>query len=179
MAAVHQPNITVPIMASQSPPSGAPKYTESFENEAMRALLNLPTAPTQITDPSASPAPVLPFERPLPLTDSRRTQPLSHTNISVTEPGGSVYGGAGASKEELLSEAQKIVDENGIKSEFGIKTFLARKVEALEDDAAGIARKRLEALEANARVEKEIRVLEQQYEMEKRAMLKSAGMNEK
>jgi hypothetical protein len=171
MATTHPTNITVPIMAFPPPEPSTPPYDESFENAIMERAISTAAPPHgQSQTPTA--IPILPAERPLPLSDSRRQHPLPSTSLLLTEQGGSIYGGAGSSKEKLRAEAQDLIDANDFTSKDELEELIGKKVEDTKQEARARAYRRLEALKKNARIDEEIRELEMNHQMEKRAMEK-------
>jgi hypothetical protein len=168
MATTHPANITVPIMAPAPP---TPPYDEEFENAAMKSAIST-SSPQRPTNPSASTDPVVPTERPISLSDSRRQHPLPSTQILLTEPGGSIYGGPGPSQERLIAEGQELIEKHGFTSAKELEDFIARQIEEDKAEAVKRALKRLEAIERNALIDEEISELEMNHQMEKRAMEK-------
>jgi hypothetical protein len=180
MAATHPANITVPIMAYSSPqpePTTAqpPQYSESFETSLAERTLSTATHASSTGRPITSPHHSHPSTRPLPIDDARRQHALpSTTHLRLTEPGGSIYGGPGPSKEELRAEAQEMVEKHGFRSEKEFNAFIDKQVEENKAEAIARAARRLDAIKRNERVDEEIRMLEMEHQMEKRAMEKRA-----
>jgi hypothetical protein len=175
MATPHAANITVPIMAfpSPHPEPTTPHYNESFENSLMeRTLASIPQPPPT-AEPVTTPFHIHPSVRPLPVDDVRRQHALaSSTQVRLTEPAGSIYGGPGPSKETLRTEAQEMVEKHGFTSEKEFDEFISKQIEEHKAEAVARAARRLDAIKRNERVDEEIRMLEMEHQMEKRAMEK-------
>jgi hypothetical protein len=168
--ATHLPNITVPIMAPQPAILSPPPISHAFEDDIAQALLS-PSAQPRPSNPTAPlELPVLASERPLPLTDARRQHPFPPTAIQLTAPGGSVYGGPGPSRDMLVQQGQKLVDDYGFANKKQLLDYLAREIGGKVAGAEGRAQRRVEAKEGNARWAREVRNLEVSFETERRAM---------
>ncbi|KAF1816518.1 hypothetical protein P152DRAFT_378326, partial [Eremomyces bilateralis CBS 781.70] len=143
-------------------------YSESFENSLMTAVLEQST-PSDAPPPTATPPPLTRPELPLPLSDPRRTHPLTaFPQIKLTHPTGWATGGAGPSPETQIAFATALVSRRRVRNEDGLRRALE------EDRAAQVmglwnrSKERQHAVEQNARVRRELETLVAQREMEVR-----------
>jgi len=77
-----------------------------------------------------------------------------------------------------LDEARRLVAEAGFTSKRQMSDVLNRQITELMKEVEDRARRREEAIRENARVEESVRVLREEYEMEREGMMKQIGGQE-
>ncbi|KAF2433234.1 hypothetical protein EJ08DRAFT_658485 [Tothia fuscella] len=194
-SSIHPANITVPIMTlahgdaspqistltsdpPQQPPPQLP-HNPSFEDEISTSLLSAPIVPTSTSLSNNEETPTIPHipphQLPLPLSSPLRTYHLPQTNIHLTQKLGSIYGGPGLPHPAIIEAGQRLIEENGFTSQERLEDWVHRRIASLVREAERRAEGRVDARRGNERVREEIRVLEGDYEMERRAVERRLG----
>lgn len=157
-------------------------YSESFENDVMNTVLNPKSntrQPVYPPNPDAPPAVISPAEIPLPLHDYRRTYPSSIPGILLPHPTSTFHGVAGPSEEQLLALAQELVEKHGIRNEAQFKHWLNEKEAQQRTELKERMRRRQEAVRINEDVEREVRTLDTQRDIERKVMRSRASLKGK
>lgn len=165
-------------------PSDIP-YNETFENGLQHTLENPPAGRDGLIlldeDSANSPEPgisvrardidrnqlpAISFDQlPLPLDDPRRVYTSAIPGLRLTHPGGYLEGGPGLFPEEDVF-ASDFISHFNISHPAQLREVRAREIQSHFADAKERMRNRREALHHNARIEKEIKTLTDQREME-------------
>jgi len=171
-------------------------YDTAFEDSLMRTILTPPAGDsdgvTILDSDSAAAAPgysviasdvdpsdfphVAQDELPLPLNDARRVYRSSIPGVRLTHPGGLFEGGPGpassASHAEVDTYAQDFIDTHDIRTPEQLRKRVEEEKAVWLREARARMRAREEAIEKNEKVEREIKQLLAQREMEIRIMKK-------
>lgn len=148
-------------------------YNETYENSIHNLLTNPSPPPSHHhglpvdsnIDPSTLPTIHFP-QLPLPLDDPLRIYPSPIPGLRLTHPHGYLEGGPGVSGPDNSSFAQDFIAHFRITDGTALREIKEREIAHYVDEARERMRERGEALAHNARVEKEIRTLMDQREME-------------
>ncbi|KAI4724205.1 hypothetical protein E4T49_08070 [Aureobasidium sp. EXF-10728] len=103
---------------------------------------------------------------PLSVHDPRRIFASPVAGIRLTHPGGYLEGGPGAGAEEQRNWAREFVEREGVLDEEGLGAVVQRHMQQNMSLAKERMRARNDALQQNARIEREIKTLMDQREME-------------
>ncbi|KAJ9668165.1 hypothetical protein H2201_001594 [Coniosporium apollinis] len=163
------------------------RTTSAFDNAIMHIVLE-PPSPSGIiilTDPNEQPVenssvrladinpstlPSIPaHELPLSLTDPRRIYRSPLPGLLLTHPSGSPEGGPSPFTSDPSTRdgfSQHFIRSHGIRSSEELERRLGAAMQEQKDELRRRMRRREEAIEHNARVEKEIRNLVDQRAME-------------
>ena len=162
-------------------------YNEDFQNEISRLLLN-PDAQTdkgiriipETSDESpeegvsvrakdivpASLPSISKDELPIPLSDPRRIYASKIPGVKLTHPGGYFEGGPGLDPK-LDTFSQDYLGRNSdVRSATDLDAAKQRDIDVELEKARESAQKRLKAIEHNENIQKQIRALEAQHDME-------------
>jgi hypothetical protein len=162
-------------------------YNEDFQNEISRLLLN-PDAQTDegirvIPDtsdelpaegisvrareivPTSLPT-ISKDELPIPLSDPRRIYASKIPGVKLTHPGGYFEGGPGLDPR-LDTFSQDYLGRNSdVRSATDLEAAKQRDIDVELEKAKESAQKRMKAIEHNENIQKQIRALEAQHDME-------------
>ena len=137
------------------------------------AETSIPDRTIHASDIDISTLPTLSMsDLPLPLSDSRRIFASPLPGINLTHPGGYIEGGPGYSPHDD-EFARQFIPEHGIRNSAQLTQVvagqIAENVALLEDRM----RARRKAKEENGRIQREIKALTDQMEMETRVLSKA------
>lgn len=161
------------------------RYDEAFENSVKEIVENPPSGPTgirlllddsaedpepgvsvRIRDVKARDLPTIRFgDLPLPLDDSRRKFASPIPGINLTHPGGYLEGGPGFSPEDD-EFANLFMAQHEIRDADHLRETLEGEIASCRELVEERMKDREDALQHNARIEKEIKTLMDQREME-------------
>ncbi|KAK5139057.1 hypothetical protein LTR04_003928 [Oleoguttula sp. CCFEE 6159] len=145
-------------------------YDERFENDVMHLVISPPHNSSGI-EPSEAEAPdpsAISFtELPLPLSDARRVYRSPISGLLLTHPDGLLHGGPYPNTVSSMSEvAQKFVQCHSISTSEQLERRVTHEIEAQKELLRQRMRAREEAVENNARVDRELAQLQAQREVE-------------
>lgn len=162
-------------------------YSEEFQNDISRVLLNpdaqanegirvIPDSSEETPEEGASvrAREILPSslpriardELPIPLSDPRRIYASKIPGVKLTHPGGYFEGGPGLDPK-LDTFSQDYLSRNSdVRSAVDLDAATQRDIDAELEKARETAQKRLKAIEHNENIQKQIRALEAQHDME-------------
>ena len=103
---------------------------------------------------------------PLPLDDPRRMYASPIPGIKLTHPGGYLEGGPGFAPDDDDAFARDFIAQFDIADPAQLRDVQTREIQQHIEEARKRMRARQEALQHNARIEKEIKTLTDQREME-------------
>ncbi|KAI9672871.1 MAG: hypothetical protein M1831_000307 [Alyxoria varia] len=167
------------LRQSKSALSGTPVIPRGIDNPARNSSAVRVDQIEQKTFPLVNDT-----ELPLPLSDSRRTYqnsaPSSKLDVRLTHPGGSFVGGTLSSlaahipqrgkneDSELDTWARQLVQRERIKSPQALRAALAKEVAREEQELERRMKARQKAIEHNEEVEKRVKRLEDQRNLERK-----------
>ncbi|KAL2350969.1 hypothetical protein BJ546DRAFT_856248 [Cryomyces antarcticus] len=145
-------------------------YDERFENDVMHLVISPPhnssgieSSEAEAPDPSA----ISFTELPLPLSDARRVYRSPIPGLLLTHPDGLLHGGPYPNTVSSMSEvAQKFVQCHSISTSEQLERRVTHEIEAQKELLRQRMRAREEAVENNARVDRELAQLQAQREVE-------------
>lgn len=174
------------MLTNMFDPSKIP-YTAAFEDAVMQVILNPPpmdgiqredehavAAPSSPSNANGSSThlslPTVPFsELPLPLSDPRRRYQSPVAGIRLTHPGGWLEGGPGPELGERRAFALAFAARyHGVRTPEELRRRVADETRARMQELAERMRARQDAIENNARVERDMAQLVAQRETERR-----------
>ena len=162
-------------------------YNEDFQNEISRLLLNpdgqtdkgiriIPETSDETPEegisirakdilPASLPS-ISKDELPIPLSDPRRIYASKIPGVKLTHPGGYFEGGPGLDPK-LDTFSQDYLGRNSdVRSATDLDAAKQRDIDVELEKARESAQKRLKAIEHNENIQKQIRALEAQHDME-------------
>ncbi|KAH7135654.1 hypothetical protein B0J11DRAFT_576227 [Dendryphion nanum] len=143
------------------------QYNEAFENDLMRAILN---PPNPVAIPQTPPPLIDPTTLPIALNSSLRTYSSPIPGILLTHPNGYHTGGPGPSPSTVSDFAEKFIKDHDIQDAGQLERVVEEKVRELMDIARETMRERDDAVRKNNAVEKELRDMEEQRNIERRVL---------
>lgn len=127
----------------------------------------------RLRDVPSSSLPEISFSSlPLPLNDSRRIYASPIPGINLTHPGGYLEGGPGISPSED-EFARHFIADNRVRDVDGLQDVVQRDMRENLELARQRMRNREEAKEHNARIEREMKTLSDQMDLETRVLNKA------
>ncbi|KAK8151287.1 hypothetical protein IWX90DRAFT_95265 [Phyllosticta citrichinensis] len=174
------PNEDEPMEDAPSDTAGSTKpaatpYSRAFEDGIMNAVLNPPPADGK---QAKEPLPhymlgrnvdIPPNELPLPLDDPRRKYQSYLPGVKLTHPMGAYEGGPADLSEDEKAFAAELVKKYGVKTKEDLERARQIEIEAAMEEMRRVAQARKEAIEENQKIERELKALNDQREVELRA----------
>lgn len=164
-----------PLTNSSTSPAGELPYNKEFEDSVMRVILDPPTTNDGIESRGPLPAFLLgrdtvPHdELPLPLDDARRQYKSAIPGIKLTHPTGAYEGGNPGHTEEDRAWVREFIKRHNIKTKEDLERAKAPAIQEQAEEMRRIARARMAALEEREKIEKDIKNLNDQREIEIKA----------
>ncbi|KAL1392482.1 hypothetical protein HDK64DRAFT_323021 [Phyllosticta capitalensis] len=161
-------------MAGSTKPAEIP-YSRIFEDGIMDVILNPPPADGE---QAKEPLPhymlgrnvdIPPNELPLPLNDPRRKYQSHLPGVKLTHPMGAYEGGPADLSEDEKAFAAEFIKKYGIKTKEDLERAKQIEIDAAMEEMRRVAQARKEAIEENQKIERELKALNDQREVELRA----------
>lgn len=168
------PPLAAPIKSTSRPTADVP-YDRDFEDSVMRTILDPPSTADGLESRGPLPAFLLgrdtvPHqELPLPLDDPRRLYKSSIPGIKLSHPTGAYEGGNPEPTEKDMRWTQDFIQQNHIKTKEDLERVSAQTLEEKMDELRRRMQDRKEALAEREKVERELKALNDQREVELKA----------
>ncbi|KAL0256868.1 hypothetical protein SLS55_007677 [Diplodia seriata] len=164
-----------PVNSMSTRPAAEVPYNREFEDSVMRAILDPPPTSDGIESHGPLPAFLLgrdtvPHEElPLPLDDPRRQYKSTIPGIKLTHPTGAYEGGNPDPTEEDKAWVREWIERNNIKTKDDLERVKTEAIQEELDEMRRRARARQEAIGEREKIEKELKALNDQREVELKA----------
>jgi hypothetical protein len=144
-------------------------YNAAFDDSLMSTMLYIPSSFQQRPngEQPLDATSITPEHLPIPLLSHLRTHPSGVPGVALTHPHGSLYGGPQPhSLEALHAYAQELIASNGIVCRSELEALIEREIVDARSELEERLDARRSARERNQDVEREIRKLVDEREME-------------
>ncbi|KAL1638922.1 hypothetical protein SLS58_008507 [Diplodia intermedia] len=164
-----------PVNSMSTRPAAEVPYNREFEDSVMRAILDPPPTSDGIESHGPLPAFLLgrdtvPHEElPLPLDDPRRQYKSTIPGVKLTHPTGAYEGGNPDPTDEDKAWVREWIQRNNIKTKDDLERVKTEAIQEELDEMRRRARARQEAIGEREKIEKELKALNDQREVELKA----------
>jgi hypothetical protein len=144
-------------------------YNESFEDDVMNAILHPPPPDPEPGESEISlNFDVTPDDLPLQLHDFRRKYPSAVPGILLPTRDSSLHGACGVPDAVAHGLAREMIEQNGIKTPAEFAAFLEEELRGQKRVLKERMERRQESMKHNEVLDKEIRQLEMERDMQRR-----------